>query len=327
MTQGWYVILGEFGMHFVIAIVAAYTYAAFVGWLMIWRGGLAFWLGITLGTSALFFPLLIPPDLVVQRAMCALLCTGAMFKIIDFARYGRGNGFPSYGQYLYFLIPFPPLLVVYRRSNHQSSHLLPWTREFGRAVLFGAILLSAFGLLHVSLSVPLLQASYLLDHALKLILLLLAVESLSQMSWGLERLFGYQTAPLMRQVYRSLSIGDFWRRYNTRVHRWLAINVFHPAGGAQAPIRATLLTFFVSAVHHELMFGIATSRFDGYQFAFFMLQAPAVLLSDYATRLRWLPKAVPYVGMLIWFYFTSMLFCHGVERVFSSYYASEPWLP
>jgi hypothetical protein len=107
--------------------------------------------------------------------------------------------------------------------------------------------------------------------------------------------------------------------------------VFLPSGGMKSPVWGIVLAFFVSAVFHELMFGIATSRFDGYQFAFFMIQAPGVLMSQQIERLRF--KYGPVISLvnrlltILWFGVTSILFFHGVDRVFHRVYASTPWLP
>src|SRR5260370_20964948 len=48
-----------------------------------------------------------------------------------------------------------------------------------------------------------------------------------------------------------------------------------PAHGFRAPIRATLLTFAVSALVHEYVFGIVLGRVQGYQTVFFLLQGCA----------------------------------------------------
>jgi len=89
--------------------------------------------------------------------------------------------------------------------------------------------------------------------------------------------------------------------------------------------------FLISAVVHELMFGIATSRFDGYQFLFFTLQGPAILasrpLSRWARRYGLFGITALRGSTIVWMYFTSMLFFHGVNRIFSFTYASTPWLP
>ena len=99
----------------------------------------------------------------------------------------------------------------------------------------------------------------------------------------------------------------------------------------RAPHRGLVAVFVVSALLHELMFGIATSRFDGYQATFFLLQIPAVMFSSYLDRLS---KASGVAGQIVargltilWLGATSLFFFHGVDRVFPFVYASQPWLP
>lgn len=147
---------------------------------------------------------------------------------------------------------------------------------------------------------------------------------------GLERLFGFDTAPIIDRAYLSRSPAEFWHRYNQRVRWWLTLNVFRPSGGLRAPARGIWATFVVSALLHEVAFGIATSCFDGYQALFFLLQAPAVIASRPLERLEKRGIAGALVARLItllWLAATSMLFFRGVDRVFPFVYAGGPWLP
>jgi hypothetical protein len=126
-------------------------------------------------------------------------------------------------------------------------------------------------------------------------------------------------------------VGEFWCRYNTRVHSWLYENIFLPSGGRRAPTRGILLTYFASAVLHELAFAMATSRLDGYQFTFFMLQAPAVLASRPLRRFaasHGIGGAIlAHAFTVVWMGVTSIFFFHGVNRVFPFVYAAKPCLP
>jgi hypothetical protein len=132
----------------------------------------------------------------------------------------------------------------------------------------------------------------------------------------------------MRDFYLSLTPAEFWLRYNTRIHSWLEANVYRPCGGG---VRGVAAVFLFSAAFHELAFDIATSQPDGYQFAFFMLQAPAVIASPWLKRIadRYgnAGHGVVRTLTIVWFYFTSMLFFRGMDRIFPIVYASEPWLP
>ncbi len=277
-------------------------------------------------------PLLIPADLVRSRAIASLVSVTLAFKLIDYRRHCRIQDGSGVGvkRFLRYLIPYP-IVLVFGPHERRSAGETSFGRNAGRFLLGLAVFTALFCGLHLLAFVPELQQSFLLDHCLKVLLFVAVVESMSLAITSFERLGGFETAPITRQILLSRSVAEFWLRYNTRVHDWLYANVFQPGGGRRAPVRAVLLTFFVSGLFHEWIFGISTSRFDGYQFAFFMLQAPACLLSPKLQRLARRPSAIGKVTAhtftIVWFAMTSMLFFHGVNRVFEFTYAAKPWLP
>jgi len=289
---------------------------------------------VTILSVGLIFsaPLLIPADLVPSRAMASLVSVTLAFKLIDYRRHCRSNEGSDVGmkRFLRYLIPYP-IVLVFGPHEKRSVEESAFGRDAGMFLLGLTLFATLFCGLHLLTFVPLLQQSFLLDHCLKVLLFVAVVESMSLAITSFERLGGFETTPITRGILLSRSVAEFWLRYNTRVHDWLYQNVFQPGGGRRAPVRAVLLTFFVSGLFHEWMFGISTSRFDGYQFAFFMLQAPACLLSPKLQRLARGPsvvgKAIAHAATILWFTATSILFFHGVDRVFDFTYASESWLP
>lgn len=289
---------------------------------------------VTVGIVALIFcsPFIVPADLVRTRAMTSLVAVMLAFKLIDYRRHclTECRDRPRYREFLRFLIPYPLVLLFGPHQNQLESP--PLRRiELVRCLSGAAVFAGVFYLLTVLSFVPQFQQSFLLDHCLKVFLFVIAIESASLAVVSAERLGGFKTNPLACRIYLSRSVTEFWLRYNTRVHDWLYHNVFRPCGGRKSPVRAVLLTFLVSGLFHEWMFGITTSRFDGYQFAFFMLQAPACLLSPKLQRLARRPalaaKLVAHAVTILWFTATTMLFFHGVDRVFDTAYAAAPWLP
>jgi hypothetical protein len=291
-------------------------------------------LAVTILSVVLIFsaPLLIPTDFVRSRAMASLVSVTLAFKLIDYRRHCRINEESDVGvkRFLRYLIPYP-IVLVFGPHERQSAGETSIARDAGMVLLGLALFATLFCGLPLLTFVPVLQQSFLLDHCLKVLLFVAVVESMSLAITSLERLGGFQTTPITRRILLSRSVAEFWLRYNTRMHDWLYANVFQPGGGRRAPVRAVLLTFFVSGLFHEWIFGISTSRFDGYQFAFFMLQAPACLLSPKLQRLARRPslvgKSIAHAFTIVWFTTTSMLFFHGVNRVFEFTYAAEPWLP
>jgi hypothetical protein len=50
-------------------------------------------------------------------------------------------------------------------------------------------------------------------------------------------------------------------------------------------------------------------------------------LKAFADRYGRAGRAVVRLATISWFYFTSIFFFRGVERIFPIMYASQPWLP
>jgi D-alanyl-lipoteichoic acid acyltransferase DltB (MBOAT superfamily) len=171
----------------------------------------------------------------------------------------------------------------------------------------------------------------LLDHTVKAALFVVVVEAGSQSLLALERLAGFDPPPIMDRTYLARTPAEFWFRWNQRLRMWFFDNVFLPGGGRRRPVQGVFAVFAASALLHEVAFGIATSRFTGCQAIFFLLQAPAVVLSP---RLQRLTKSAGALGQLaahgltgVWLLATSVFFFEGIHRVFPFFYASQPWLP
>ena len=177
----------------------------------------------------------------------------------------------------------------------------------------------------------LIRSNFALNHAAMLLTFVVAIESLSRALFGLEHLAGFDTTPIIRNTYLSRTVSEFWRRYNSRIHDWLYRNIFQQTGGRRAPVRSVVLVFLVSGMFHELMFGIATSRFTGYQLAFFTLQAPAALASGrlerFAKRGGIAGRIVAHGSTTLFLAVSSVLFFHGTSKVFPFIYASKSPLP
>ncbi len=290
--------------------------------------GFPSWLGLAVCAAVLFTPLAIAPQHVIVRALACLLAVELFLKMTDYAVQLRDSSVDDrrFRSYAKFLIPFPVLLVRFGKLPREST--FDWSNWWKTGVALIALAIS-FALVELMSHVAIVRSSFLLDHTLKFVVFTLAIESLARSLHGLEHAAGYNTQPLIDSAFRSRTVGEFWYRYNTRVHVWFDRNIFHRVGGRRAPVKAVFLTFFVSAILHELGFAIATSRIDGYQFAFFMLQAPAVILWRRAQRAvtSTFGNTLLHGSTILWMWFTSMFFFHGVNRVFPFFYASNPWLP
>ena len=277
-------------------------------------------------------PLLIPPASVGLRAASAVISADIAFKMVDyFRRWDRLDRRTILRDYYGLLIPFPVFAVVH--PDHRRRLLrpeVPWPHVLRLVAGIAGVVGAVLTLKALSSSV-LIRSSFALNHAAMLLTFVVAIESLSRALCGLEHLAGFDTTPIIRNAYLSRTVSEFWRRYNHRIHDWLYRNVFQTTGGRRAPVRSVVLVFLVSGVFHELMFGIATSRFTGYQLAFFTLQAPAALASGrlerFARRGGVAGKIVAHGSTILFLAVTSVLFFDGVGKVFPFIYASESPLP
>ncbi|TWU11272.1 MBOAT family protein [Symmachiella macrocystis] len=316
---------------FLFSVTTAYGYAL-AAWPVLRLRGRVVVSTIT-GLAVFVCPLLIPAEHVILRAAVTFLCAELMLKMLDvarqFRRRGRGAvGFPAYAR---FLIPFPVLFVIFGRRENRTPFRGSW-RLMGLKVLSAAVvILLGFALVDFFAQFSIVRTYFLVDHLLKLAIFVLTIEGISRLVNGLERLAGFDIRPVIDRAYVAQTVAEFWCRYNNRVHAWFEHNLFGPVVRHGSPAWGITLCFFASGVFHELGFGIATSRFDGYQFLFFMLQVPAVLISRplhrWGTRGGIANKLAAHGFTVAWMSATSIFFFHSVNRVFPFYYASEPWLP
>ena len=316
---------------FFFSVTAAYGYAL-AAWPILRMRSRAV-VSTIMGISVFVCPLLIPAEHVILRAIVTFLCAELMLKMLDVARQFRRRGrdavgFPSYSR---FLIPFPVLLVIFGRRENRTPFRGSW-RLMGLKILSAAVVVVlGFALVELFAQFSIVRTYFLVDHLLKLAIFVLTIEGISRLANGLERLAGFDIRPVIDRAYVAQTVAEFWCRYNNRVHAWFENNMFAPVVRYGSPAWGITLCFVASGVFHELGFGIATSRFDGYQFLFFMLQAPAVFVSRslhrWASRGSIANKLAVHGFTVAWMSATSIFFFHGVNRVFPFFYASEPWLP
>ncbi len=311
--------------YFFLAIATAYLCALAVSLLGRWLRGRLLALAVCCSSIAcLACPLLIPADRIGLRAAAVFLSAELVFKMFDFFRHrGRSWDGQVARAYCRFLVPFPVLAVVYPHhkvrlacSDPPWPHIL-WILGSSACVAAGLYLVRAMSMSEV------VQASAALDHVIRVIIFIPVIESISRVLYGVERLAGFATAPIVRNAFLSRTVSEFWRRYNYRLHDWLYRNVFQAAGGRRAPVRSVLLVFIFSGLFHEAAFWLATSRLTGYQLAFFAIQGPMVLASrplESLARQGGIAGRVTAHGVTILFLgTTSALFFHGVSQVF-------PWV-
>lgn len=310
-----------------LTLLAIYAWGAATWLIPKFFGSASCVAGVIAGWTVLSFPVLLPITIQGYRVFAVCAATDAFFRICDFARHRHtSQANIPFRQMVGFLIPFPIMLGVFATKQRRAKSQTPLTDVLHfvtGTVGFVALLFLLFeleGNLYLS-------EHFWVDHAFKIACFVVGIEFASLGLAGLERLAGFDVPPINRRFINARSVGEFWWRYNNRVHEWLYRNAYCPAGGRRRPMIGMVAAFGVSAVFHELMFWIATSRFTGLQFAFFLMQAPACFLTArFATRARSgriVDRCIAHVATITWFYFSSVLFFHGVDLVFPFFYSGE----
>ncbi|KAJ1835695.1 hypothetical protein LPJ63_000897 [Coemansia sp. RSA 2711] len=89
--------------------------------------------------------------------------------------------------------------------------------------------------------------------------------------------------------WNSVDLAAYWREWNLPIHYFCKRHIMVPlvSPPLSLPVSAgVLLTFAVSAVMHELLFGIPTHCLKGYSFVGMMAQIPLIQLTQWLVRWR-----------------------------------------
>jgi hypothetical protein len=140
------------------------------------------------------------------------------------------------------------------------------------------------------------------------------------------RLAGLMARDAMDWPFLAATPADFWRRYNRPAQQFLYEDIFKQVGGWRHPVRATLLTFFVSGLVHEYVFAIPVGAIQAYQMTFFILHGVAV-----AATLRARPQGLWRLAAtfftLTFTLLTAVIFFASFNEVVPFYSSAFPaWL-
>ncbi|KAJ2080428.1 hypothetical protein H4R24_003083 [Coemansia sp. RSA 988] len=89
--------------------------------------------------------------------------------------------------------------------------------------------------------------------------------------------------------WNSVDLAAYWREWNLPIHYFCKRHIMMPLVSAPLSLPASagvLLTFVVSAIMHELLFGIPTHCLKGYSFIGMMMQIPLIQLTQWLVRWR-----------------------------------------
>lgn len=89
---------------------------------------------------------------------------------------------------------------------------------------------------------------------------------------------------------------EFSREWNKPVHHFLQRHVYLSSRGHMTRGGATVITFLISALAHELVMGCITRKFRGYGFVAMMLQMPIVVVQ----RSKWVRGRTLLNNVLFW---------------------------
>ncbi len=209
-----------------------------------------------------------------------------------------------------------PFVLCYRR------HLLdkPRTAKHNRALFIRGVseVLVGSTLLAWAFSVDWTNSSFWLEHVTKLIGAYLAIfDGGFVLVNGLLGLMGGAYMEFSRHPVLARTPADFWRRYNRDAGRFLHEDLYARIGRLPRQTRIGLV-FLLNGALHEYLVLIMTRHIVGVVFAFFSLQAVAVILT---WRLRPSGRvAVACVILTIAFNVTSTaLFFAAINEIFPWY--------
>ncbi len=272
--------IATLGLAFTAAFAAAACFFPALAWARRARA-VAF---VALSPLVLLAPLVVPADRRLLRFLATVQATMLAVKLYDLQAHGARASLRAY------------LALLANPFGHVLRKLDVKRRPPARADLaqFGLGLAGTAGgafLLAGALAVDWRSLPFALEYValvLAFYLALLPPFAAAAAGW---RLLGGAGLDIMNRPWLARTPADFWRRYNLPMQQFFYEDVFKPAGGLRAPIRATLMTFAVSALIHEYIFGIVVGRVQGYQTAFFLLQGVAVAATARAKPRGWAAAA------------------------------------
>ncbi len=264
-------------------------------------------------------PLWVPGSDPAFRVPAALVSIAMLLKLYDLHVGGRLR--PPLRQFVPYL--FNVFLLVYRRRDEKQA--APHRSKDLRAL--------ALALLKAALALPLCVAAFwyswtgvplLIEHAAKVIAIVLCIEPGCAFFAALWRLGIGPAREFMHAPLVASTPADFWRRYNRPVQQFFHDDLFVPCGGRRFPVRCTFVTFVVSALIHEYVFGIILGRVQGFQTAFFLIQGLgtiATLRVHPHGAIRWVCVAATLTFNIV----TSVLFFANLNQVLPFYSRPLPW--
>lgn len=101
--------------------------------------------------------------------------------------------------------------------------------------------------------------------------------------------------------WNAKTIDEYWRKWNMPVHKWIVRHIYFPCmRNGISKEAAAFISFFVSAVFHELCVAVPCRIFKFWAFLGIMLQIPLIILTSYLKN-KFNDTMVG--NMIFWFFF------------------------
>ncbi|KAK3137308.1 hypothetical protein QOZ80_5BG0450630 [Eleusine coracana subsp. coracana] len=101
--------------------------------------------------------------------------------------------------------------------------------------------------------------------------------------------------------WNAKTIDEYWRKWNMPVHKWIVRHVYFPCmrNGISKEV-AVFISFFISAVLHELCVAVPCRILKFWAFLGIMLQIPLIILTSYLKNKF---RDTMVGNMIFWFFF------------------------
>lgn len=218
-------------------------------------------------------PFIIVPKMILFRGIAGMFTVWILVKAYDLESQAIRGKQPSLAQFLQFFINGFWLVMQRRPAEMRLTALQNAKLLLGRS----AVALVAIALCAILFRADWSHHSFALEHIAKVCTFYLALMWSTNAAAAAWRLAGGIALDPFDDPALARTPGQFWRGWNRPAAQFFHEHVFNRAGGHRHLIRATLITFAVSALIHEYLFCIALGRPQGFQFAFFILQGFAVV--------------------------------------------------
>src|SRR4030095_7897164 len=257
---------------FVIAVTSAFLAASACYPVLRWERRERAWALVALALPIALSPLWVPRDVPGVRLLATLNAVSLLVKLYDLHVAASCSLVPSFPCFAAFLANW--FCLVWRRldkepqpSFQQILQRLAWA-----ALQTGAAVIVLVWLVRRDWA----GTPFAVEHCAKALSLFVALIPLSALGVSFWRLAGGRPRDFMAAPLFAPTPVEFWRRYNRPAQQFLKEDGFVRARSTQSPAPALFMTFALSALVHEYVFGVSMGRVQGYQTVFFLLQGLGV---------------------------------------------------